>query len=256
MPRYVAEVSYDGSCFHGWQIQPGLATVQGALEDSLSLLNGSRVAVAGAGRTDTGVHARGQVCSFDLGREWDAGRLVPAVNANMTKGVSVIRLIVAPRPDFHARFDAKSREYIYFIWNANAIYPALEPNVCWLRHGGYDWAAARRACSYLEGEHDFGAFCPSSDRPEQSVRTIYQARLIKKGGLIRLRLVGNGFLTNMVRIIVGNLELIARGAKKPEWIKTLLQPKTGERAEGGRTFPPKGLFLWRINYQPSPWNSP
>lgn len=255
MPRYIAEVSYDGSRFHGWQLQPGLATVQGILEDALSLLNGSRVAVAGAGRTDAGVHARGQVCSFDLDKEWDMRRLILAINANVTKGASVIRLSLAPRPDFHARFDAKSREYVYFIWNASTIYPLLEPNICWLKPSGYDWSAAQRACHYLEGEHDFRAFCRSSDRQDDSVRTIYNAKLMRRGGLIWLRIVGSGFLTNMVRIILGNLELVARGEKEPEWIKKLLLGAS-KRADGGRTFPPNGLFLWRINYQPSPWSSP
>lgn len=253
MPRYVAEVSYDGMRFHGWQTQPGLTTVQGVLEDSLSLLNGTRVAVAGAGRTDAGVHAKGQVCSFDLNKEWEPRRLVLAANANFARGASIIRLAEAPRPDFHARFDALSREYIYFIWNSSTIYPALTPNVCWLKPGGYDWRRAQEACAYLEGRHDFGAFCRNCDRPGDAVRTIYRARLRKKGRLISLHLVGSGFLTNMVRIITGNLELIARGDKEPGWIKTLLE-ETSERADGGRTFPANGLFLWRINYQHPLWN--
>lgn len=255
MPRYVAEISYNGACFSGWQVQPGLRTVQGALEDALSLLDGRRVAVAGAGRTDAGVHAKGQVCTFDLDKKRDDRRLLLAINANLGKGASALRLAEAPSPQFHARFDAVSREYIYYIWNASAIYPMLEPNVCWLKAGGYDWTKARRACDFLVGEHDFGAFCRSTDRPENSVRTIYKASLRKKGSLIWLHVSGNGFLTNMVRIIVGNLELVARGAKEPEWMEYLLKNRE-ERAACGRTFPPQGLFLWRINYRQSLWNSP
>lgn len=254
MPRYAAEISYDGGMFCGWQLQLGLPTVQGALEDALYILNGSPVSVAGAGRTDSGVHARGQVCSFDLDREWEPGRLTPAINAHLAKGVSVMRLVKAPREDFHARFDAKSREYIYFVWNAAVIYPALEPYVCWLKAGGYDWQSASLACACLEGRHNFDAFCRPVKRPDDPVRTIYRARLSKKGHLIRLHLTGSGFLNNMVRIIMGHLELVARGAKEPEWIKTLLT-ETGERNGRGRTFPPSGLFLWKINYNPSPWNS-
>lgn len=253
MRRYAAEVSYDGAGFSGWQSQPGLTTVQGVLEEALSLLDGSRVAAAGAGRTDAGVHAKGQVCSFDLNKAWDIKRLLPAVNANLPKGVSVVRLAEAPSADFHARFDAVSREYIYFVWNSNAIYPALTPNVCWLKQGGCDWAAAAEACAYLEGEHDFGAFCRAGDRPENCRRTIYRAKLRKKGNLIYLRLTGSGFLTNMVRIIMGSLALVARGEREPLWVKSLLT-EARERSESGRTFPPNGLFLWGINYQPSPWN--
>lgn len=255
MERYIAEVSYDGARFAGWQVQPGLVTVQGALEGALTLLDGGRgVAVAGAGRTDSGVHARGQVCSFDLEKDWQPQRLLLAVNANLLPGVSVIRLAQVPWEGFHARFDAVSREYVYFIWNSATIYPALRPHVCWLAAGGYDWDRARAACRLLEGEHDFGAFCRSHDRPQDSVRTIYRARLRKKGGLIWLRISGSGFLTNMVRIIMGSLEQVARGEREPRWIDWLLEQKS-ERSECGRTFPPQGLFLWKINYRRSPWNS-
>lgn len=252
MPRYVAEVSYNGARFSGWQIQPGLRTVQGELEDALSLLNGSHVDVAGAGRTDTGVHAKGQVCTFDLDKEWEARRLMLAINANIGGGAGVLRLAQAPSPKFHARFDAVSREYVYFIWNSSTIYPMLEPNVCWLKSGGYDWSRARTACNYLLGEHDFGAFCRNVDRPENSVRNIFRATLRKRGNLIRFHIAGNGFLTNMVRIIVGSLEVIARGDKEPEWIAALFK-ETSVRAECGRTFPPGGLFLWRINYDLPLW---
>lgn len=256
MQRYVAEVSYNGASFSGWQIQSGLRTVQGNLEETLSRLNGSPVDVAGAGRTDAGVHAKGQICTFDLDKKWEARSLMLAINTNLDSGASVLRLAPAPSPKFHARFDAVSREYTYFIWNSSTIYPMLEPNVCWLKFGGYDWAKAQKACRYLVGRHDFGAFCRSIRRPENSVRNIHRATLRKRGSLIRLHIAGDGFLTNMVRIIVGNLELIARGNKEPEWLETLLCGRICERADCGRTFPPQGLFLWRINYDISLWNSP
>lgn len=254
MPRYVAEVSYNGTPFFGWQVQPGLRTVQGSLEEALFLLNGSRVDVAGAGRTDAGVHARGQICTFDMDKKWEARRLLLAINANLNYGVSVLRLALAPSPNFHARFDAVSREYIYFIWNSSTIYPMLEPNVCWLKSGGYDWMKAQKACRCLVGKHDFGAFCRRADRPENAVRNIHRAALRKTGKLVRFHIIGDGFLTNMVRIIVGNLELIARGDKEPEWLETLIGGMN-ERSDCGRTFPPQGLFLWRINYDASLWNS-
>lgn len=252
MPRYVAEVSYNGACFSGWQVQPGLCTPQGALEGALSLLNGVSVSVAGAGRTDAGVHAKGQVCTFDLNKKWEPRRLLLAVNANLDEGVSVIRLAEAPSPGFHARFDAVSREYVYFIWNSSTIHPVLKSNVCWLPSGGYDWTKARTACHYLVGEHNFGAFCRQGDRPEDSVRIIFRAMLRKRGNLIRFHITGNGFLTNMVRIIIGNLELVARGNKEPEWINALFDG-TDSREGCGRTFPPQGLFLWRINYDLPLW---
>ena len=250
--RFAAEISYEGRGFYGWQIQPGLPSVQGALEDALSLLNGSHVDVAGAGRTDAGVHARAQVCSFDMAREWEPRRLLLAINANLPEGASVMRVREAA-PGFHARFDAVSREYMYYIWHNSAIYPQLRPNVCWIKGGGYDWDRAAIACKYLVGEHDFGAFCRSVDRPENSVRTIYRARLLRRGSMLRLHIAGNGFLTNMVRIILGCLERVAVGAREPEWINELLLGKCS-RNICGRTFPPEGLFLWKINYDPPLWN--
>lgn len=251
MTRYAAEVSYNGASFFGWQIQRGFPSVQQSLEDALSTLNGSHVDVAGAGRTDAGVHARAQVCSFDMDKKWDGRRLMLALNANLPDGVSVMR-VAETAPDFHARFDAVSREYVYFIWTGSAIYPHLIPVTHWMKGGGRDWRRAAEACRYLVGEHDFGHFCRAVDRPENAVRTIYRASLGQRGGLVWFRVKGSGFLTNMVRIILGDLELVAQSKREPEWIKALLEGGA-ERTDGGRTFPPDGLFLWRINYEPSPW---
>lgn len=253
MPRFAAEVAYEGGKFSGWQVQPGLATVQQALEGALTLLNcGAKVAVVGAGRTDAGVHARAQVCSFELDGVWQPRKLLLALNANLPDGVSAIR-ICQVRPEFHARFDAVSREYMYFIWNASSIYPQLKPHVCWLKGSRYDWSRAAAACRYLEGEHDFGAFCRAADRPEDAVRTIYRVRLSRSGHLLKIHVVGSGFLTNMVRIMAGSLEQVALGKKEPRWIAELLDGTCG-RADCGRTLPPQGLFLWRINYDPPLWN--
>ena len=253
MPRYAAEVSYEGSKFYGWQVQDGFASVQQAFEESLTLLNdGVHVDVTGAGRTDSGVHARGQVCSFDLADDWQPRKLLLAINAHLPEGTSAMRVCRA-RPDFHARYDAVSREYMYFIWNSSSIYPQLLPNVCWLKGSGYDWSRAAEACRWLEGEHDFGAFCRAAERPEDAVRTMYRVRLVRRGHLLKLHVVGSGFLTNMVRIMVGCLELVARGRKEPRWIGELFDPGA-VRLGRARTFPPQGLFLWRINYDPPLWN--
>ena len=253
MPRYAAETAYEGGSFCGWQIQPGQPSVQQALEEALTLLNGGeRVSVVGAGRTDAGVHARGQVCSFDLRDDWQPRKLLLALNANLPAGASALRICRA-RPDFHARFDAVSREYMYFIWNASSIYPQLRPNVCWLKASGYDWSRAAAACRLFEGTHDFGAFCRAVDRPDDAVRTICKARLSRSGHLLKIHVVGSGFLTNMVRIMTGCLELVARGEKEPRWIEELLSAQR-VRADCGRTMPPQGLFLWRINYDPPLWN--
>lgn len=229
-----------------------LPSVQETLEKALTRLNRGRVNVTGAGRTDTGVHARGQVCSFDMDKEWDARRLKLALNANVPdKSISAIKLS-AVGDDFHARYDAVSREYKYFIWNANAIYPHLLPVTCWLKSGGLDWSRAAEACRYIRGEHDFKNFCRVCDVPENTVRVMNKVSLHRRGSLIVFTINGSGFLTNMVRIILGNLEKIAVGEREPEWIAELLSDRCS-RVDGGRTFPPGGLFLWKIYYDKPIW---
>lgn len=247
MKRYAAEVSYDGAKFFGWQIQPGLPTVQQSLEYAISKLNGVHTPVAGAGRTDAGVHARAQVCTFDMAREWENRRLLLAVNANLPEGVSLMK--TAPVSDnFHARFSAKEREYRYFIWNASAIYPYLEGKVCWLKASRYDWQAAADASKYLLGSHDFRNFCKYEGVEHTTVRTITKIRLYNRLPVVMLRIKGVGFLHNMVRIIMGALEMAALGEIAPSQIKDLLDTKTHTREDGGRTFPACGLYLWKIYY--------
>ena len=181
--RYAAEVSYDGGRFFGWQIQPELPTVQQALEEAASALNGWHTGVAGAGRTDTGVHARAQICTFDMKREWEPRSLMLAMNAHLPPGVSVMRTACVA-DDFHARFSALKREYRYFIWNASSIYPHAKPYAAWLKHGGYDWAAAAAAAKFLEGEHDFRNFCRLEGYEHTTVRRIERARLVRRGRLV------------------------------------------------------------------------
>lgn len=251
--RYAAEVSYNGAPYFGWQIQPDRPSVQEALEKVLSMLDKRPVSVTGAGRTDSGVHARAQVCSFDMSKEWDEYRLLMAVNANLPEGITLMRLTKA-RPGFHARYDAVAREYVYFMWTGRTIYPHITPFVHWVKGGGRDWSLAEKACRLLEGEHDFTNFCRASNVPDDPVRTIYRARLRRRGDLMWFRIKGNGFLTNMVRMIMGDLELIAKGERRPEWLLSLMMPGF-DRSTAGMTFPPNGLFLWKIDYREPLWNS-
>lgn len=250
--RYAAEISYDGGRFFGWQTQPGLPTVQQALEEAVSTLNGCHTQVAGAGRTDTGVHARAQICSFDMKREWEPRSLTLAMNAHLPPGVCVMRAECVAG-DFHARFSARSREYRYFIWNASSIYPHIKPYAAWLKHAGYNWRAAAEAAKYIEGEHDFRNFCRLEGYEHTTVRHIERARLIRKGRLILFQIRGDGFLHNMVRIILGNIELAALGKIQPEEIKELLDTKTHTRSDGGRTFPACGLWFWKVTYKAPIW---
>ncbi len=251
--RYAAELSYNGASYSGWQIQPDRPSVQEAVEKVLSMLDKRPVAVTGAGRTDSGVHARAQVCSFDMSKKWDEYRLLMAVNANLPQGITAMRL-TETRPEFHARYDAVAREYVYFMWTRRTIYPHISPFVHWIKGSGRDWSLAAKACPFLEGEHDFTNFCRASNVPDDPVRNMYKVRLRRRGDLIWLRIKGNGFLTNMVRMIMGDLELIAKGERLPEWLPSLFGPDH-DRSSAGRTFPPNGLFLWRVDYREPLWNS-
>lgn len=249
--RYAARLSYLGQAFSGWQRQPHSDSVQEHLERVLALLNGGeRVTVVAAGRTDAGVHARGQVVSFDLDRYWEPDRFRMALNANLPESVRVAR-VVHVQSAFHARRDASWREYVYFLWTAGYVYPHLAPYVWWNR-SWKDLSLLRQACFLLEGTHDFSAFCRLSERPENPMRTLYSVRLVRRGPLVRLRVRGNAFLTNMIRIIVGNLDQLARGRRDLEWFSRLLLG--GDRTQSARTAPAEGLFFWKVGYNPSPWD--
>lgn len=243
--RYAVQISYMGQAFSGWQLQPGVPTVQGALEDALSLLEGSPVRVTGAGRTDGGVHSRGQMASFDLSKEWTSYTLIMALNDNLPDTISIIRAFPVP-PDFDARSSARWREYAYFIWHGTSCYPHILPVVWWRRIDDWDNDGVAKCCSFLTGRHDFSAFCRLADRPDNCHRDILKASYIRRGNLSIIRIRGTAFLTNMVRIIVGNLDEVGRGNKSPDWFKGLLNG--GSRIDSARTAPASGLFFWRVGY--------
>ncbi len=242
---YSCVVSYDGGRFSGWQTQPGAVTVQESIEGALSLLNGSRVRVTGAGRTDAGVHARGQVCSFAMSRRWEPRRLLLALNANLPAGAAAVR-VDERSPGFDARRDALWREYAFFVWRGPFCYPMVKPYVWWKKKDTWDHALLRRACAMLEGRHDFTAFCRADELPSNPVRNMRFVRCLRRGQLTVLRVRGDAFLTNMVRIMAGNLDAVASGARPLSWLAGLLEG--APRAESAATAPPTGLFFWRVGY--------
>jgi tRNA pseudouridine38-40 synthase len=237
-------ISYDGAPFSGWQSQPGGGGVQDAIESALSAI-GETTRITGAGRTDAGVHARGQVAHFDARREWEPRRLILAINAHLPSSVSVMKACVV-KDDFDARRSALLREYRYFIWNASTCYPHIKPYVYWLHGTHYDWNAAAAAAPLMEGRHDFGAFCRAADRPDNAARTVTRARITRRGSLVTFKITADAYLTNMVRIAAGNLLSVAERKRDANWFKSLLCG--GERSESSRTLPASGLFLWRVNY--------
>jgi len=244
MPRYAATVSYDGSGFAGWQKQTNAITVQEVFESAITSVVGCPVKVTAAGRTDSGVHSKGQLASFDLDRTWREDRLLMALNANLPQSVQVSRIRDVPC-DFNARYSAMWREYRYFIWHGNFCYPHLLGHVWWNRRS-WDMPKVREACRILEGEHDFRAFCRVSECPENCVRNIIRIRISHRESLSILKVRGNAFLTNMVRIMVSNIHLVGIGKCDIGWLKGLLEGKS--RIYSGATAPPEGLFLWSVGY--------
>jgi tRNA pseudouridine38-40 synthase len=243
--HYALEISYDGGCFNGWQSQPDKSSVQDALEKSLSEI-GERPKADGAGRTDAGVHARAQVASVTLIKNWKPERLALALNSKLPPAVSVMRAAFVPE-GFHARRHAISREYRYFIWNSSTCYPQIKPYVLWKPGVRFDWERASDAARLFEGTHDFRAFSRKVDCPRSAVRTVMVSRLQKRGKLITFRVKANAFLTNMVRIMIGNLLEIASGRFDRNYLASLLDSDRDRTASAG-TASPNGLFLWRVKY--------
>ena len=237
-------IEYDGSPFHGWQIQKGHRTVQGELERAIAAVVQHRVKLIGSGRTDTGVHALGQVASFKTTSRIPPEKLVAAINANVPREIAAQSAEDAPA-DFHARFSAKWKTYRYVIWNSPVRRPLLLKRV-WFVGCKLNAAAMRRAAAHLVGEHNFSAF-ESKSAKEGSVRHVRRLSVSRRGPQITVEVESNGFLYNMVRAIVGTLVEVGRGRLQPTDIRDILQ--SGERDRGGPTSPPDGLTLMSVTYE-------
>ncbi len=245
MHTYAAVISYDGVAFSGWQKQTHAASVQEDIEKALQSVCGNVVTVTAAGRTDAGVHGKGQVISFSLTTLWDLHKLVLAINFYLPETVRVMRVFLVDN-NFSARFCALWREYRYYIWHGPAFPPCLSQRAWWNR---WYWnkSAVEKACLYLRGTHDFKAFCPIKECPENTVRSILSLKYRNREHLSVLTIRGNAFLMNMVRSIVGSLDLVGKEKKSAEWIKELLDDNKN-RTHAGMTAPAHGLYFWRVGY--------
>ena len=239
-------VAYDGTTLVGWQRQAEGESVQGLLEDVLAKLEGAPVTVNGAGRTDAGVHARGQVASVRVTFGHDAGTLVRALNAQLPGHVRVLAVEDAP-DDFHARFSAAEKRYEYLIRNAAVVLP-FERAYVWHLPERLDVEAMRAAAALLVGTHDFATFRSVGSPVVDSVRTITRSDVVRRdsGGLLAYEVMGTGFLRHMVRAIAGTLVEIGRGQRAADSIPALLAGR--DRARAGATAPAHGLFLVRVVY--------
>jgi len=240
MRNFKLTIEYDGTEFHGWQVQPDVRTVQGELMRALGEL-GSGIAITGAGRTDAGVHASGQVASARLETRLDAPTVARALNAKLPRDVWVRNIEEVPL-SFNARFDARSRTYRYIV--------TKRPTPLWRRHfhyygGELDIRAMRRAARELVGEHDFSSFCSSADSSGTKICRVMATELVEAPPLISFDITADHFLHTMVRSIAGTL--IEIGAGKPWKMREIVERR--DRGAAGPTFPPNGLYLVEVRYE-------
>jgi tRNA pseudouridine38-40 synthase len=247
MRRIRITLSYDGTDFHGWQRQPNVPTIQGWLQHVLAEIEGRPVHVDGSGRTDAGVHALAQVAAFNLDNPLPVVNLRRAMNRLLPAAIRVLAAEEAP-PDFHPRYQARSKTYEYRIFRGEVCSPFERPYVL---HYPYplDVEAILAAAPLLEGEHDFSAFAATdeSDRENEScVRRLFESRAEAAGDRLTYRVCGSGFLKHMVRNLVGTLLEAGKGNLDAAGVRALLTP--GPKARGGPTAAPQGLFLIGVAY--------
>lgn len=256
MPRYAVKIEYDGRPFRGWQRQSGQPSVQEALERALARLDPSPPPVSGAGRTDTGVHAEGQVAHFDLSRAWEPARLRDALNAHLRPDPVAIVAVAGVPDDFHARFSAISREYRFRLVSRRS--PLVrDRGFAWRVNKPLDLEAMRNAAAHLVGRHDFTTFRSSMCQADSPLRTLDVLDLGEQaypaGREFVFRLKARSFLHNQVRSIVGTLERVGAGAWTPLDVKAALEAR--DRAACGPVCPPDGLSLVAVGYPEDPFGA-
>ncbi len=244
--NYKMIIAYDGTRYKGWQNQKSTDnTIQGKLNSIFTRLEGEEVVVQGSGRTDAGVHARGQVANVHLSVEMPVGEIQDYVNLYLPEDIGVIKMEEVPER-FHARLSAVKKTYCYRIFNSST------PNVFerkWMHtiEDELDVDAMQRAGGYLIGIHDFVAFCRNPSKKKSTVRTIYSLEVMRKGEEVEIVICGNGFLHNMVRIVAGTLAEVGTGEREASELKKILEE--GIRENAGAMLPAKGLILQSVEYK-------
>ncbi len=237
-------IEYDGTDYFGWQRQPNRATVQQRVEEAIEAVTQARTHVNASGRTDTGVHALGQVANFRTESAIPIEKFPLALNANLPRDIAVLAAEQAA-PDFHARFDAKSKTYRYTILN-QAIRSPLRERYATRVRPRLDVSRMQAAAAHLMGEHDFAAFQSEAGSGRSSVRTILRAEIVHVEPIIEFWIEANGFVYNMVRAIVGTLIPVGQGKLTPDEFAAILESADRDRA--GATAPPQGLCLMHVKY--------
>lgn len=245
MRRIRLTVSYDGTNYCGWQIQPNGVTIEEVLNKAICKLTGEEIAVIGASRTDSGVHALGNVAVFDTESRIPAERFAYALNQRLPRDIVIVKSEEVSG-DWHPRYQDSRKTYEYHIINTKIPIPTKRLYHCFVSFD-LDVEKMKEGAEYLLGEHDFAAFCCIRTNARTTVRTIYDLTVEQKGEEITIRVTGNGFLYNMVRIIAGVLIRVGRGFYEPEKVKELLEG--AERTREAVTAPPQGLCLMEIAYE-------
>jgi len=246
VPRYKLTLEYDGAPFVGWQRQDNGPSIQAAIEDAALAFSGERTAVMGAGRTDAGVHARGQVAHLDLATERPADTVQAAINFHLKPNPIVITSAERVADDFHARFSATLRRYRYLILNRRAP-PALDRGRVWHVPVPLDDHVMRDAASLLIGQHDFNSFRSAACQAASSAKTLDRLEVARSGDLIEVDVAARSFLHNQVRILVGTLQLVGRGQWTRRDVAAALAAR--DRTRAGPTAPPQGLCLMEVRYE-------
>lgn len=247
MPRYKLTIEYDGASFAGWQRQEGALSVQQVLEEAAQALDGVAVRVIGAGRTDSGVHALGQVAHLDLQKEIRADKVRDALNAHLRPHPVAVLEAEDAAPDFHARFDATSRSYFYRILNRRPDL-ALDRGRAWRVPQRLDHSAMHEAAQALIGRHDFTTFRDSQCQADTPVKTLDSISVTRTGEEISIRTTARSFLHRQVRSMVGSLVEVGRHKESVRWIGEIL--KAADRTTCGPVAPPDGLYLASVSYEP------
>jgi len=242
--RVKLTISYDGTNFHGWQIQKVGRTVQGVIEQGLTKMHKYPVRVVAAGRTDSGVHANGQVCHFDTNLQITESRLKLAVNTFLPDDISVLKSIFVDN-NYHARYDAKKRVYKYYLCDFTE-YNVFNRCFCTPIRNMPGISTLNSCARYLVGIHDFTAFTAAGDKSESKIREIYSAVFYKEGNATVFRIEGNAFLWKMIRSIVGSILKFAPLKSGPFLFKNILDSK--DRKLAGTTAPAKGLYFHKVYY--------
>ena len=245
MPRYRITIEYDGTPFVGWQTQAAGVSVQGALADAILKFSGQRVVVKGAGRTDAGVHALGQVAHFDLEKDWDAFRVQEAINFHLKPHPAVVLDCAQTDDKFDARFSATRRHYVYRILCRRSR-PVLDANRVWWIARKLDASAMADAAMEFVGHHDFTTFRAAQCQAHSPMKTVDAFDVSREGSEIVLRVSARSFLHNQVRSMTGSLKLVGEGKWRPRDLREVFAAR--DRTRCGPVAPASGLYLSRVEY--------